>query len=63
MFVFENVPGLKTAGGGKYFNDLKNALNKAEYHIVLDELIASDYGVLQNRKRIIIIGWKKTKYG
>ena len=61
MFVFENVPGLKTAGGGKYFNDLKNALNKAGYHIELDELIASDYGVLQNRKRIIIIGWKKTK--
>ena len=61
MFVFENVPGLKSAGGGQYFQDLKKALDKAGYHIELDELIASDYGVLQNRKRIIIIGWKKTK--
>ena len=61
MFVFENVPGLKTAGGGQYFQDLKKALDKAGYHIELDELIASDYGVLQNRKRIIIIGWRKDK--
>jgi len=61
MFVFENVPGLRTAGGGEYFKDLKTALDKAGYHIELDELIASDYGVLQNRKRIIIIGWRKDK--
>ncbi len=61
MFVFENVPGLRTAGGGQYFQDLKKALDSAGYHIELDELIASDYGVLQNRKRIIIIGWRKTK--
>jgi DNA (cytosine-5)-methyltransferase 1 len=61
MFVFENVPGLRTAGGGKYFKDLKKALDAAGYHIELDELIASDYGVLQSRKRIIIIGWRKTK--
>ncbi|CAA6818300.1 MAG: DNA-cytosine methyltransferase (EC [uncultured Sulfurovum sp.] len=60
-FVFENVPGLKTAGGGQYFQDLKKALDKVGYHIELDELIASDYGVLQNRKRIIIIGWRKDK--
>jgi len=63
MFVFENVPGIRTAGGGKYLKDLKSALDKAGYHIELDELIASDYGVLQNRKRIIIIGWRKDKRG
>ncbi len=61
IFVFENVPGLRTAGGGQYFQDLKKALDRAGYHIELDELIASDYGVLQNRKRIIIIGWRKDK--
>jgi len=61
MFVFENVPGLRSAGGGRYFIDLKYALDRAGYHIELEELIASDYGVLQNRKRIIIIGWKKDK--
>ena len=61
MFVFENVPGLKSAGGGQYFRDLKKALDDVGYHIELEELIASNYGVLQNRKRIIIIGWKKDK--
>ena len=61
MFVFENVPGLRTAGDGQYFQDLKKALDNVGYHIELDELIASDYGVLQNRKRIIIIGWRKNK--
>jgi len=61
MFVFENVPGLKSAGGGQYFRDLKKALDDVGYHIELDDLIASDYGVLQNRRRIIIIGWRKDK--
>lgn len=61
MFIFENVPGIKSAGNGKYFKDLKDAIDKAGYHIELEELIASDYGVLQARKRIIIIGWKKEK--
>jgi len=61
MFIFENVPGLKSAGNGQYFEDLKKAIDDAGYHIELDELMASDYGVLQSRKRIIIIGWKKDK--
>jgi DNA (cytosine-5)-methyltransferase 1 len=59
MFIFENVPGLKSAGNGKHFNDIKKAIDDAGYHIELQELIASDYGVLQSRKRIIIVGWKK----
>ncbi len=59
MFIFENVPGLKSAGNGQYFEDLKKAIDEAGYHIELDELIASEYGVLQKRKRIIIVGWKK----
>lgn len=61
MFIFENVPGLKTAGNGKHFKDIKNAIENAGYHLKLKELIASDYGVLQSRKRIIIVGWKKSK--
>lgn len=58
IFVFENVPGLKSAGNGKYFNDLKQAIENAGYCLKAKELIASDYGVLQARKRIIIIGFK-----
>lgn len=61
MFVFENVPGILSAANGQHFQDIKNAIAKAGYHMEPRELIASDYGVLQDRKRIIIIGWKKNK--
>lgn len=58
MFVFENVPGLLTAGGGKYFQDMKN-LFEEEYHISKDKLNSSNFGVLQNRKRVFIVGIRK----
>lgn len=61
MFIFENVPGLLSAANGEHFENIKKAIEKAGYHMELDELIASDYGVLQARKRIIIVGWKKQK--
>ena len=61
MFVFENVPGILSAANGQHFQDIKNAIDKAGYHMEIKELSASDYGVLQERKRIIIIGWKKDK--
>jgi len=61
MFVFENVPGILSAANGKHFQDIKNAIEKAGYHMEPKELTAADYGVLQDRKRIIIIGWKKDK--
>lgn len=59
MFVFENVPGLRSAGGGEYYKHLKDALDSAGYDINEHDMIASDYGVLQSRRRIIIIGTRK----
>lgn len=59
MFVFENVPGILSAKNGVHLENIKNGVDKAGYEIELRKLRASDYGVLQNRKRIIIIGWKK----
>ena len=61
MFIFENVPGIFSAANGKHFADIKTAINKAGYHMEHRELIASDYGVLQARKRIIMVGWKLPK--
>lgn len=61
MFIFENVPGILSASNGEHFSNIKTAISKAGYHMELKELIASDYGVLQDRKRIIIVGWKKNK--
>lgn len=57
-FVFENVPGLLTANDGKYFQDLKSHFKEIGYKIHYRVLDASDYGVIQFRKRVIIIGWK-----
>lgn len=58
-FVFENVLGLLSAkdeNGYRYLDMMTAAFNKAGYQIDLQILNARDYGVLQNRKRIIIIG-------
>lgn len=60
MFVFENVPGLLTAKKGKYFYDMRESFRKAGYELDYKILNSKDYGVLQNRRRVILIG-KKAK--
>lgn len=64
MFVFENVPGILTAKNGEYLEKILKAVDKAGYEVSLPTnkykiLNAKDFGVLQDRKRVIIIGWKK----
>ena len=61
MFVFENVLGLKSAKGGHYLEEMEKIFNKKGYKIKLHTLEAKNFGVLQNRKRIIILGWQKNK--
>ena len=59
LFVFENVPGLLSFEDGYIFDDLRKTLVNEGYILEFKILNASDFGVLQDRKRIIIIGWKK----
>jgi DNA (cytosine-5)-methyltransferase 1 len=59
LFVFENVPGILTAAKGRLFEDVKRYMNEAGYDIDAKILDASDFGVLQQRKRVILIGWQK----
>ena len=59
MFVFENVPGLLTAGKGIYLQEIISGFQERGYELDYHILNAADYGVLQNRKRIILIGWKR----
>ena len=59
MFVFENVLGLKSAQGGHYLEEMEKLFNKKGYEITLYTLEAKNFSVLQNRKRIVILGWKK----
>jgi len=58
MFVFENVLGLKSAGGGIYLKNMEKLFKKKGYSIHLFHVNARQFGVLQNRRRIVIIGWK-----
>lgn len=59
MFVFENVPGILSANNGIYLDLIFNAVRNAGYELDKRILNAQDFGVLQDRKRVIIIGWRK----
>lgn len=55
-FVFENVLGLLTAGNAKYMNEMLQLFASVGYSTDYKILNAEDYGVLQKRRRVIIIG-------
>jgi len=58
-FVFENVVGLLSAkdeDGTLHLSNMRALFNKCGYATEYKQLNASDYGVLQNRRRIILIG-------
>lgn len=67
LFVFENVPGMlsaKPGSGDVHVTDLvRSGFDSIGYEIIdnLKEAVvnASDFGVPQNRKRVIIIGVRK----
>jgi DNA (cytosine-5)-methyltransferase 1 len=62
MFVFENVPGILSAKNGEYLNKIFKSVRNTGYELAIPpkkHLNAKDFGVLQDRKRVIIIGWKK----
>lgn len=61
IFVFENVLGIITAKRGEPFADLKRLVNDLGYDMDYKVQLASEHGVLQNRQRVIIVGWKRTK--
>ena len=59
MFVFENVMGIASANGGKTWKNVRAQLRRVGYEIDFKEQISYDFGVLQNRHRMIIVGWLK----
>jgi DNA (cytosine-5)-methyltransferase 1 len=59
IFVFENVPGISSAKSGKIVSDFIEKADKLNYHVEHNILNALNFNVLQNRKRVIFIGWKK----
>lgn len=59
MFVFENVPGILSAKNGEHFDKIKHGIHAAGYDFGFQILNSKDFGVLQDRKRVILIGWRK----
>lgn len=59
LFVFENVPGIISAKNGRILSDFKEKVDLLNYRIEAKVLNSLNFGVLQNRNRIIFIGWKK----
>lgn len=58
-FMLENVKGLLNHDKGNTFKVIKNILeNKLGYKIYYKVLNARDFGLPQNRERIIIVGFK-----
>ena len=60
-FVFENVKGLTQGKQRKFLDELIQEARSIDYQIILpwQVLNAAEYGVPQNRERLILIGVKK----
>ena len=60
FFLFENVPGLFSAGNGQYLKNMLKGMRKLGYEVPEPRLVnTSEYNVPQNRKRVIVVGWKR----
>lgn len=58
FFVFENVANLEKYNNGKALKSIENAFSNLGYTIKHKVLLASEYNVPQDRRRIFIIGKK-----
>lgn len=59
VFLFENVKGLmssKYVDGRKLVDVISSDLDEMGYHVTYEVINASDYGVPQNRQRLIMVG-------
>lgn len=62
FFVMENVSGILNLDDGNFKNDIIAQAQEAGYDIYYKKLLASDYGVPQNRVRVFFVGIKKELY-
>lgn len=61
-FVIENVPGLVSLFKGKIKDSIIEKFTEMGYSIQYQILCASDYGVPQNRKRVVFVGLKSGEF-
>ena len=56
IFVMENVPNLASMDGGRLIQEIENDFKSLGYNLNRKILLASDFGVPQNRRRLILVG-------
>lgn len=59
VFIYENVPGLKTHDKGNTWNRIQEIFKELDYDIYDAVLNASDYGLPQNRERVFVVGFDR----
>lgn len=58
-FLIENVPGLGTVDDGSQLSKAMSQLRRQGYHVAEPSVVnAADYGIPQERKRLIVVGWR-----
>ena len=60
VFIYENVPGLKSHDKGKTWKRIQEIFNDLDYTIYHSVLNASDYGLPQARSRVFVVGFDKS---
>lgn len=62
-FILENVKGLVSHDGRRTMDTILAALDHAGYEVRHTILNAANFGVPQNRERVYIVGFRRSKYG
>jgi DNA (cytosine-5)-methyltransferase 1 len=58
-FLLENVKNLKSHDGGKTFEVVRSVIDELGYDLYETVLNAKDFGLAQNRPRVILVGFRK----
>ena len=59
IFIAENVMGILSANNGQAIEQIRNDFAELDYHVQVQPINFADYGVAQNRRRILIVGTHK----
>lgn len=62
FFLAENVKGILSKRHAKSLKKILKEFDKAGYNTSINLINTSDYGVPQNRERVIIVGYHKKKF-